>query len=220
MNGFGAVSSQGILTGLVPYANEANPAWLAMVAAVGKVPDIVVDISGVKAMVAAFQAYAKASKASASQIADDARVVAQTLIARQKVPYHLQPGFVDVVNKLTNAFTQAGAAGVASRSQGFVFTSALNIPQKSISRPAPDYDARAASPRNETLERVGAVVSNPIFRVLQMVSVGASAYHGYKRNNSIGWAIGWGLLGGLAPVITPAVALAQGFGKPKTKATP
>ena len=48
-----------------------------------------------------------------------------------------------------------------------------------------------------------------------ILSVGASAYHGYKRNNSVGWAIAWGLLGGLAPVITPAVAVAQGFGKPK-----
>ncbi len=48
---------------------------------------------------------------------------------------------------------------------------------------------------------------------LQLASIGASAYHGYKRNNSVGWAIGWGLLGGLFPIITPAVAFAQGFGK-------
>jgi len=48
------------------------------------------------------------------------------------------------------------------------------------------------------------------------ISVGLSAYHGYKRNNgSIGWALGWGLLGGIFPVITPAIAVAEGFGKPK-----
>lgn len=56
----------------------------------------------------------------------------------------------------------------------------------------------------------------PIFWGLAATaSAGASAYHGYKRNNSVGWAIVWGLLGGMFPVITPAVALAQGFGKAK-----
>ena len=60
-----------------------------------------------------------------------------------------------------------------------------------------------------------AFVTNPIYRLLAAASMGASAYHGYKRNHSFGWAIGWGLLGGLFPVITPAVAVAQGFGKRK-----
>lgn len=50
---------------------------------------------------------------------------------------------------------------------------------------------------------------------LSLASAGASAYHGYKRNDSVGWAVAWGLLGGIFPVITPAIALAQGFGKRK-----
>jgi hypothetical protein len=50
-----------------------------------------------------------------------------------------------------------------------------------------------------------------------LASVGASAYHGYRRNRSVGWGIVWGLLGGLAPVITPAIAIAQGFGKPRRR---
>jgi hypothetical protein len=54
-----------------------------------------------------------------------------------------------------------------------------------------------------------------VWAALSIASTGASAYHGYKRNDSVGWAIVWGLLGGLFPVITPAVALAQGFGEPK-----
>lgn len=41
----------------------------------------------------------------------------------------------------------------------------------------------------------------------------AGAYHGYKRNNSIGWALVWSFMGGLLPVITLSVAAAQGFGK-------
>lgn len=40
------------------------------------------------------------------------------------------------------------------------------------------------------------------------------AYHGYKRNDSIGWAIGWGLLGGMFPIFVLPIAAAQGFAKP------
>jgi hypothetical protein len=47
------------------------------------------------------------------------------------------------------------------------------------------------------------------------VSAAASAYHGYRRNNSLGWALGWGILGGLFPLITPTIGLAQGWGKRK-----
>jgi hypothetical protein len=46
-------------------------------------------------------------------------------------------------------------------------------------------------------------------------SIGASAYHGYRRNDSLGWGIVWGLAGGVFPILTPAFALAQGFGKRK-----
>jgi len=41
------------------------------------------------------------------------------------------------------------------------------------------------------------------------------AYHGYKRNDSVGWAIAWSLLGSIAPVIVIPVAYAQGIGKRK-----
>lgn len=44
---------------------------------------------------------------------------------------------------------------------------------------------------------------------------GLGAYHGYKRNESIGWALWWGFWGGLVPVFTVPVAFAQGFGKKK-----
>jgi len=45
-----------------------------------------------------------------------------------------------------------------------------------------------------------------------------SAYHGYRRNRSIGWALVWGAMGFLFPVMTPTIALAQGFGQPATEA--
>jgi len=52
-----------------------------------------------------------------------------------------------------------------------------------------------------------------VYRILSIVGMVSGAYHGYKRNDSIGWAIGWGLLGGAFPFITIPVSLAQGFGK-------
>lgn len=54
-----------------------------------------------------------------------------------------------------------------------------------------------------------------IWAIASTASAGLSAYHGYRRNQSVGWAIGWALLGGAFPVITPAVAFAQGFGQRK-----
>jgi len=43
----------------------------------------------------------------------------------------------------------------------------------------------------------------------------AGAYHGYKRNQSVGWALWWSAMGGMFPIITPVIAVAQGFGKKK-----
>ncbi len=43
------------------------------------------------------------------------------------------------------------------------------------------------------------------------------AYHGYKRNDSVGWAVAWALLGGLAPIVVIPVAYAQGIGKRKVR---
>lgn len=54
-----------------------------------------------------------------------------------------------------------------------------------------------------------------IWGVLSTASFAASVYHGYKRNDSVGWAIWWGFMGALFPVITPTIAFAQGYGKPK-----
>jgi hypothetical protein len=45
------------------------------------------------------------------------------------------------------------------------------------------------------------------------VSAAASAYHGYRRNDSVGWAVWWALMGGLFPLVTPAIGVAQGWGE-------
>lgn len=52
-----------------------------------------------------------------------------------------------------------------------------------------------------------------VWGIAGTVAMGALAYHGYKRNNSIGWALVWGVFGGLIWPLTVPIALAQGFGK-------
>ena len=52
------------------------------------------------------------------------------------------------------------------------------------------------------------------FYVIDTASMALCAYHGYKRNNSVGWAIAWGLMGTMFPIIAPVIAFAEGFAKP------
>jgi len=66
----------------------------------------------------------------------------------------------------------------------------------------------------DTSAPVGGFFSRgPFWDAVSVASVAMSTYHGYKRNDSIGWALWWGLMGGLFPVITPVIAIAQGFGE-------
>lgn len=60
------------------------------------------------------------------------------------------------------------------------------------------------------------VWDGPLARLVRVAIIGAAAYHGYRRNSSVGWAIGWGLLAGLTPPITLGIAIAEGFGKPRS----
>jgi len=54
-----------------------------------------------------------------------------------------------------------------------------------------------------------------VWGLIAIAAAGACAYHGAKRHGgSWGWGAWWGFMGGLFPVVTPAVAVAQGFGKP------
>lgn len=61
----------------------------------------------------------------------------------------------------------------------------------------------------------------PMWRqALGLVGAAACAYHGYKRNESVGWAFGWAIFGSALPILALPVALAQGFGKPKHRPAP
>ena len=79
---------------------------------------------------------------------------------------------------------------------------------------SPALAARTTPPAPATVGQVepGFNAFNP-WVALTMASAAASAYHGYARNRSILWAGIWGIAGGVFPIITPAIALAQGFGE-------
>jgi hypothetical protein len=76
--------------------------------------------------------------------------------------------------------------------------------------PGQDFDAREGKLSVQTRRQITAV-----WGVLGTISMAASVYHGYKRNDSLGWALVWGFFGAVAPVVTPVVGIAQGFGKRK-----
>lgn len=63
--------------------------------------------------------------------------------------------------------------------------------------------------------KVYGFIPESVYGPVRLAGAASGAYHGFKRNNSIGWAVGWALLGGLLPIITIPLSLAQGFGKPK-----
>lgn len=46
------------------------------------------------------------------------------------------------------------------------------------------------------------------------------AYHGYKRNQSVGWAFGWFLFGGILWPFALPLMFASGFGKPRKGLNP
>ena len=58
---------------------------------------------------------------------------------------------------------------------------------------------------------------SPLWAAASVASSAAGAFHGYRRNHSVGWALWWGVAGAMAPVIVPAIAIAQGFGKPSKR---
>ncbi len=69
-------------------------------------------------------------------------------------------------------------------------------------------------PSVDDLERTTSIVGTVIFG-LWMTSGALSAYHGFKRNHdSIGWGLGWGLLGLTFPILTPLLAVAEGYALP------
>lgn len=80
---------------------------------------------------------------------------------------------------------------------------------------AAGVDQGTVSVALSSLDAMGKWNWNAIGGVLAIASAAVSGFHGYRRNNSIWWGLAWFGLGGIFPVITPVIAVAQGFGKRK-----
>jgi len=114
------------------------------------------------------------------------------------------------------ALTTAYATGPASSPAGSnPAPMAVPSPTPITVFPPPSTPPASKSFGDYVVEVMG---ENPIGTALASGSMALCTYHGYKRNNSIGWAIGWGILGGMFPIITPVIAVAQGFAEPAHRA--
>lgn len=89
--------------------------------------------------------------------------------------------------------------------------------QLMIAREANALDRRAAGLRGLGQPGDPPTAGMYVWSVVATASMAASAYHGYKRNNSVGWAVVWGAMGAIFPVITPVIAVAEGYAKPARK---
>jgi len=67
---------------------------------------------------------------------------------------------------------------------------------------------------NDGLGQSDLFTNRTLWQVASVTSACLSAYHGYRRNDSIGWGIWWGICGGICIGIVPGLAFAQGFGEP------
>lgn len=50
---------------------------------------------------------------------------------------------------------------------------------------------------------------------LTIAAAAGAGFHGYRRNNSLGWGLVWFTMGTLFPIVTTVVGLAQGYGQPR-----
>lgn len=103
----------------------------------------------------------------------------------------------------------------------------VSLPRGSSSPPASsDTSARspamvgaASAAQSKTL--AGSLVAgalSPVGLAVMAVSSAAGAWHGYRRNGSVGWALAWAAFGAAAPVLSTVIAAAQGFGRRKGRA--
>jgi hypothetical protein len=119
----------------------------------------------------------------------------------------LQPGMVSPIGTRIVAARTVRLRGLGDSSSGDPGTTMATTDTGASSLPS--------TSQPPSLQRLTSPVSGyyPLFWVLSAASTGLSAYHGYRRNDSVGWAIWWGLMGTLFPVVSVAIAVAQGFGK-------
>lgn len=106
-----------------------------------------------------------------------------------------------------------GCAGSCGGGCGCKSTDAIRVPRPG----SPEIlsgmgNYIAVSGATSAIEKIDDAVHTGAGRTVAMA---ANAFHGYRRNGSIAWALAWAALGYAAPVITTVIATAQGFGHKK-----
>lgn len=117
----------------------------------------------------------------------------------------LNDGRLDGLRKRLKDTALGIGSGTFTSSEIGYLKAALDCGDEIIEREA----STVTLPKRPSQFPVGLAISG----LLAAASIGISAYHGYKRNDSVGWGAWWGFMGLMLPVITPAVAIAQGYGK-------
>ena len=123
------------------------------------------------------------------------------------------------LQNIDDGFREGAEAREAEASKQEMERVARDAAQEKLKLESDQARERAKQERERALPellRAGSTL-NTVFVIGGWVGSIAGAYHGYKRNDSVGWAIGWSLLGAFWPVTIP-IMVAQGFGKPIAKA--
>lgn len=68
------------------------------------------------------------------------------------------------------------------------------------------------------LDTSGSMTKSKLYGLLSLASAAFSGFHGVRRNHgSVGWGLWWFAVGGIFPVVTPVIALAQGYAQPQVR---
>lgn len=106
-----------------------------------------------------------------------------------------------------------GAAGLGRHRSGLV--SIMAPPLAGLGQDEPEPAPPLVSPAPEDVVVVEMSPLPTLGRLLSLAGFVGGAYHGYKRNQSAGWAFGWAVFGGIVPIFALPLAVAQGFAQPK-----
>lgn len=144
------------------------------------------------------------------QLAAQARNIASTLPTTDSAAMALNLN-ATLYDQASSTVDPDALRKIASQARDNAFRISLSSPARDAANQQADaaYNMIREQARNSPAPPLGI-----LYGAISTASMAASAYHGYKRNRSVGWAIWWGFMGAIFPVITPAIALAQGFGKP------
>lgn len=135
---------------------------------------------------------------------DEARRMPWVTQANSRIPFYTQ------AIGTTDYYTQPPPPVGYPNASGLPQYSGFGQPEAPPPPIEPDWQLPEEEPPT-TLGKVASVVG----WAGSVVGTAAGAYHGYKRNDSVGWGIGWALLGGLFwPIVLP-ISYAQGFGERK-----